>query len=230
MRTKAQVLRRIRILYDVFTAVLVASIVAGIMGRDFRTGFKEGYEAGISGNYDFLHERHHHYLEVDLARNGEYTIPIAASADSSLVVRGRVNMLDIEVQSKSAPEHLSLRDLAGSTLIMLSALMYGAVFVLLFLILNSLHRSSKTDNVFARRNVARTRWIGILLIAASVFGETGIYLDALSAAELLRGTPYAILPGVPVAFGELIMGIMMLFVAEIFNVGYDMAEEEQLTI
>lgn len=183
---------------------------------------------GSSSYTDGRSVQHYSFLP-DYYGEKEFDIPIVARADSSLIITGRINMLDIKVLSRGPVGNEWTRALSF-VLLGLGALLYGAVFVVLFIILGSLHRSSKTDNVFARSNITRTRWIGILLIGASVCVSTGEYLQKYLAAKLLEGTSYQIMPGMPVAFSELIIGVLILFMAEIFAIGYDMSQEEQLTI
>lgn len=241
MRTKRQILSRIRILYYVFLVILVASIMVGVMNRDFRAGFREGSEKANAfwnesegttrpvEKVTLPHVKRFHYLETDLA-HADYNIPVTVNADSSVVIKGRINMLDIEVQSAAPLPRSMGKEILILVLVLLSTFSYLGVFVVLFMILNSLHKSGKTDHVFARANVSRTRLIGILLIAFSLLSELANYLEELSAAALLKDTAYAIVPGIPVAFGDLILGVMMLFVAEIFAIGYGMTEEEKLVI
>lgn len=230
MRTQKQILRRIRILYYVFFVIVVISIIASASSRDFKTGFKAGSEMAATMKHNSLHQEkwQFHYLPDDTGNKG-YDIPIIARPDSSLIVRGRINMLDIKVQSHEPIGNKWTKAIIFSSL-GLGILLYGAVFIVLFIILNSLHRSSKTDNVFARSNISLTRWIGILLIGASILVRSGEYMEKLMAMELLKGTSYHIVPDIPIAFGELLTGILILFVAEIFAIGYDMSQEEQLTI
>ena len=50
------------------------------------------------------------------------------------------------------------------------------------------------------------------------------------AAELLAGNGYAVDTGFHVSYSMVIMGILILFAAEVFAIGQNLSEEQKLTI
>ena len=49
------------------------------------------------------------------------------------------------------------------------------------------------------------------------------------AAELLAGNGYAVDTGFHVSYSMVIMGILILFAAEVFAIGQNLSEEQKLT-
>ena len=65
-------------------------------------------------------------------------------------------------------------------------------------------------------------------------GELGLLNDVSfarrRAAELLAGNGYAVDTGFHVSYSMVIMGILILFAAEVFAIGQNLSEEQKLTI
>lgn len=112
----------------------------------------------------------------------------------------------------------------------LAMLIYAAIFVILFVIIGSLRKSIRNDDVFRKSNIALTRAIGILLIAASLLFSLMSWLEARAAAPYFAGSPYAINTAFPFNFGEIIMGVLIFIIAEIFSISSSLSEEQKLTI
>ena len=72
--------------------------------------------------------------------------------------------------------------------------------------------------------------IGILLIAASLLFSLMSWLEARAAAPYFAGSPYAINTAFPFNFGEIIMGVLIFIIAEIFSISSTLSEEQKLTI
>ena len=56
-----------------------------------------------------------------------------------------------------------------------------------------------------------------------------MYLNS-RAAELLAGSGYTVDAGFHVSYAMIIMGILILFAAEVFAIGQNLSEEQKLTI
>ena len=91
------------------------------------------------------------------------------------------------------------------------------------------HRSMRHASV-QHRNIVRTRVIGFLLIVASVSQSLCSWLNNCSAVELFRGTQYVVDTSFRFDFGGLITALMILFIGEVFAIGYNLSEEQKLTI
>jgi len=115
-------------------------------------------------------------------------------------------------------------------LVLVAGLSYLAIFVLIALIINSLRKSIRDEQPLRHSNIKRTRAIGILLIVAELGNAFALYLNHCKAAELLAGTEYEVLSGFPIKGWNLIVGLLFLFMAEVFSIGTQLSEEQKLTI
>ena len=50
------------------------------------------------------------------------------------------------------------------------------------------------------------------------------------AAELLAGTDIIIDTSFPISYWNILIGVLVLFTAEVFAIGYRLSEEQKLTI
>ena len=115
-------------------------------------------------------------------------------------------------------------------LLMLSGLSFIAIVVLMFLIIHSLRRSIREERTLEQRNVWLLRTIGALTILAELFQDIVNWRMAHRAAELLADSGYAVDTMFHVSYTNIIMGILILFAAEVFAIGRNLSEEQRLTI
>ncbi len=115
-------------------------------------------------------------------------------------------------------------------LTLLSPILYLATIVLMFLIINSLRRSIREERSLDARNVWRLRSIGILVIVAELLQNVSFWYMARRAAELLEGSAYRVDTSLNISYSMIIMGIIVIFAAEVFAIGRNLSEEQRLTI
>lgn len=223
MQVKNKALKRLNTLYVIFFSVVIIAVLAGITSRDFLTGFKEGFEMGSKQHCATIEEQV--FAEIPIARNaGRFNIPFITTQDSTLTVNARITSMDFFANgSKISSNTWTL------LLIALSSLSYGSIFIIIFIILYSLKRSIKNNNIFNRDNIKFTRAIGILLIASSLIYDAARYLECRELIRLLADTNIEISTDV-FHFKDIITGLLILVIAEIFAIGYDITEEQKLTI
>lgn len=113
---------------------------------------------------------------------------------------------------------------------MLEMLAYIAVIVLMFLIIHSIRRSIREERTLDRRNVWFLRTIGFLTIFAELSTDFTAWCMKSRAAELLAGTDIGVDTTFTVSYSTIIMGILIIFTAEVFAVGQNLSEEQKLTI
>jgi hypothetical protein len=230
MRTKKQTLRRITLLYVVFFVVIAISLVLTFNTSAFSEGFNTGYNdanrimrGGPAGDkvqivYDLSGR----------ASDMDFDIPVYSSEDGALSINARPSKIDIEAVSK---EGEGLTGMSYTTIfIALGAITYAAIFVVIFLILRSLRRSIRTEEMFDRANIARTRLTGILLIGGSLLMSLASWLDSRAVASYFEGSGLAINTAFAFNFTELIIGVLIFVIAEVFAIGYSISQEQKLTI
>lgn len=115
-------------------------------------------------------------------------------------------------------------------LMLIMGVSFLAVFVLFALIINSLRKSIRNEQPICQCNISRTRWIGILILVAELSRASVLYINIREASRLLAGTSLEVATTFPLNYWEVIVGILFLFMAEVFSVGTQLSEEQKLTI
>ena len=169
-------------------------------------------------------------LRVATSTTG-FDIPIYRNAADSVTMYARPSLLDLEaVMPAGSSSGTSAFNSYSIVYGLLAMMTYAAIFFILFVIIGSLRKSIRNDDVFRKSNIALTRAIGILLIAASLLFSLMSWLEARAAAPYFAGSPYAINTAFPFNFGEIIMGVLIFIIAEIFSISSTLSEEQKLTI
>lgn len=231
--------RRILILYVAFFAVVVAGISGSAVGQ-FTRGYDEGMKLSqrVVDNFTTDHPRTTQMLYALPNQNRDLNISIEGlSLPEGVSVAARINTLDLLVESE-AEEGTSLLQalfsLNGSpATIMLSYVLLGcyiAIFIFILLIINSLRRSLKSESVFDRKNIVRTRAIGICIIVIALAHAAIQHLSVKAATALLDGSSVQLDTSLQLKYDNIVMGILILFIAEAFAIGYDMTQEQKFTI
>jgi hypothetical protein len=93
----------------------------------------------------------------------------------------------------------------------------------------------KRGTVFSRRVVRYARWTGILMIVCVVGFDVAVWLQGqyvLSLVEICDADlASTYMTGSPVkSMVSIVVGLLLLFFAEVLGIGYDMSEEQKLTI
>lgn len=234
MKSKKIILRRITALYIVFFVVIAFGLVRAVSrfsGEDFNTGRNDARrmaveEMGASGqNVELIYELPTATSTMD------FDIPVYSDEAADITMYARPALLDVKA---TMPSGVLLGGISfnsyGLVYSLLVTLIYGAIFVILFIVIGSLRRSIRNDDVFKKSNIALTRAIGILLIAASLLFSLMSWIEARAMAPYFAESPYRINTAFPFNFGELIMGVLIFIIAEIFSISSSLSEEQKLTI
>lgn len=112
---------------------------------------------------------------------------------------------------------------------------YIAIFVLLFVILGAIRAALRHATVFSRKVVLCMKWLGAAVILGTVAMDAAKYLMHLNTIEMIRlcapDSGVSLDAGVPVgSLQELFIGVVIIFLAEVFDIGYRMSEEQKLTV
>ena len=149
----------------------------------------------------------------------------------------RVSKIELHVEqnvSGVSPLGLAFRSIGGSgwiyAMIMICPLFYLAIIVLMFMIIHSLRRSIREERTLDRRNVWYLRTIGVLTIAVEFIGNIIDWIMNRRAAALLADSGFTVDTSFHFSYLMIIMGILILFAAEVFAIGQNLSEEQKLTI
>ena len=219
MQNKRPLLQRLLVIYVAFFIVLAVSIAHSLL-PNFTKGFGQGTELGKEIAAEWMQGNPcAFYLLSDVA--------VQATA-------GCLELLVVEEAPGATPLGMAFRSIGGTpwlyALTMLNALVYPAIIVLMCIIIRSLRRSIRNECTLDRRNTRYLRAIGVLTILSELCGDLSAWWMNRRAAEVLAGTGLEVDTGFAVSYGTIIMGILVLFAAEVFAIGQQLSEEQKLTI
>ena len=239
MKNKKSLLQRMLVIYITFFVVLAAGL-AHSLWPNFSKGYTEGAVLGqaIARNWAEGAPREIFMLgEVPLSSKLAFPIE-GLDTLSDIRIAPTVQHLNLTVDLPADPDAdpmgLAFNAIGGSPwfylLTMLEMLAYIAVIVLMFLIIHSIRRSIREERTLDRRNVWFLRTIGFLTIFAELSTDFTAWCMKSRAAELLAGTDIGVDTTFTVSYSTIIMGILIIFTAEVFAVGQNLSEEQKLTI
>lgn len=238
MQNKRTFLRHLLVIYITFFAVIIADIVLEA-GPGFRQGWSEGNEMGmdITKNWALGTPRRIYMLEdIRIASGPENVIP-ALSTQAGTRISTRIRKIGLTIEEE-APD-ASIASLAFGSIggngwlylaVMLCAVAYLAIIVSMFLIIHSLRRSIREEQPLRGHNVALLRLIGGLAIATELLDDLVSWAMNSRAAEILAGSGCTVDTAFHVSYSRILMGVLILFAAEVFAVGRRLSEEQKLTI
>lgn len=240
MQQKKSLKLRLLVIYITFFVVLIASVVYNFL-PDFSRGTNVGTNIGheIAQSWNARNPRATYLLMDVPTLQPEMNTPIEGVPQSDeMTVKARITRMDILVEKKAPAEtsvfSLAFGVLGGSPtvylLTILGSFSYVAIIVLMFLIIHSLRRSIRDELPLDSRNIGRTRFIGALIIFSEVCRSISLWVMNGKAAELLARTDITIDTSFPISWWNILIGVLVLFTAEVFAIGYQLSEEQKLTI
>lgn len=238
MQNKKSLLQRLLVIYITFFIVLIASIAHSFV-PDFSKGYSQGTAMGndivkswTSGTPRMI------YMLGDVPVDTQKEYPVEGLSDASgRKIQAFVKDVELKVE-QDAPGisvmGLAFRSIGGSAwlylLTILGTLSYVAIIVLMFVIIHSLRRSIREEAELSKRNVWALRAIGLLTIFSELCHDIVGWVMSRKAAELLAGSDLVIESALRISYSNIIMGILILFAAEVFAIGQNLSEEQKLTI
>lgn len=236
MQNKKSLLKRLLFLYIALFLVIVTGLVhsmLGSLGRGARTGMEMGAE--IAEKIQQGDPRMIYLLgDVHILGTPEKEVPIRIGATEINPVVTQLNLIVNEPSPTRSPIGLAFRSVGGSPWIYFLALFIPllllAVIILMIMIIHSLRRSIREERTLDRRNVRYLRSIGALTILAELANSLMSHTMNLRAAELLAESGFSVDTSLHLSYSMIIMGILILFSAEVFAIGQNLSEEQKLTI
>ncbi len=238
MQNKKPLLRRLLAIYVAFFAVIIADIALEV-GPGFVRGWSEGNEMGmdITRNWALGVPRRIYMLEnIRISRSPADGIS-APKLAAGVKVESRIRKIGLVIEEE-APDasiaSLAFESVGGNgwlyLAVLLCAVAYLAIIGLMFRIIYSVHRSIREERTLERRNVGLLRIIGLLAIATELIDDAVAWCMNSRAAELLAGSEYVVDTAFHVSYSRILLGVLILFAAEVFAVGQNLSEEQKLTI
>jgi len=223
-------LRHLRILYAVFLGMLLLCVglfVTEVISSDDYYTFDK-----VNERLQKEKNTASYVVVTDLKNKANSTAHDFAlnSSDTTVSINAHVNRFDVSV---AASDNSKLSSPLATTAIVLqfvAVFMLLGIFIFLFLELISLYKSIKQGKIFQKRSIKYLRVIAIMLILMSLSIDFAKYCELQYIKEFLQSTDIAVKSGFTIHFVRLLFGIVILFISEIFRIGIQMQEDQDLTI
>jgi hypothetical protein len=105
-----------------------------------------------------------------------------------------------------------------------------AMTVLVVMALISFYIYTRRGKIFPKKNITWLTWAGVLMIFMSLGMDIGTWLERSIAFDLLQQSQWAPAAKVSIHITRILFGLTIIFMAEIFKIGRDIQEEQELTI
>lgn len=237
MQNKKTLLQRLLVIYITFFIVLVASIAHSFV-TDFYRGVTDGAELGedIAEKWNSGSPCMFYMLESRIVKTPEKYIEIPSEIPGTKI-RAQIRKLNLVVEQNApgaSPLSLAFHSIGGSAwlyfMVMLCPLFYLVIIIFMFMIIHSLRRSIREERTLDKKNVWYLRSIGLLTIASELIADLVDWIMSRKTAEILVPQGYTVDTNFHVSYSIIIMGILILFAAEVFAIGQNLSEEQKLTI
>ena len=220
MQNKKRLHKHLLLIYIIYFAALIVGFAASFV-PDFSRGWRDAQDT----------------LEIEIPQGGirsYYVEPIVIEGLPA-TVEPTISRIDLRVQVDEAYTLLNAFKVMGNNvycylLMVITGLSYLTILVLIALIINSLRKSIRDEQPLRHSNILRTRAIGILILVAELSEALMKYISNTEAARLLEGTSFEVVGTFPLSYWNVIVGILFLFMAEVFSLGTQLSEEQKLTI
>lgn len=227
MQDKKRIYKHLIVIYILYFIMLVAGLLKAVQA--FTSGVSAGMlqaEQELANGYE-----HSYYVTADL-RSPAGAIEVAGLPEKVEVAAAHLDLRVTEPGMLTIGDALRVQADSGYVYLLLciSGLLFLAVLVMIALMINSLRKSIRDEQPLRQSNIRRTRIVGVLLIVSEICNALVLYINQTKAAELLAGTAYEVTNCFALNYWNLIVGILFLFMAEVFAIGTQLSEEQKLTI
>ena len=170
-------------------------------------------------------------LITDLQRPAkqEQQIPVSGLNDS-LSAMVHVSTYDVTISSDNEQQISSSKVTWCLILQIFSILAFITMVLLAVITLISFYINVRRGKVFPKKNIRWLTWAGILMIAMSLSMDVSTWIEQSLASTFLVGTQWEPSTTMPIHIGRIFFGVTIIFMAQIFYIGREMQEEQELTI
>ena len=182
---------------------------------------------------DNLGEKKHAWRVVitDLKTRSAYDTHIEVEGlPDSLGAWVRVKSYDVSVVSDRDQIAHSGKAVWCMGLQLFSVVAFVAMVVLAVITIVSFYINVRRGKVFPKKKIRWLTWIGILMIVMSLCIDVSTWIEQSLAASLLAGSNWEPSTAVQLHTTRIFFGLTIIFLAQIFYIGREMQEEQELTI
>ncbi len=217
---KTNSIKSIRILYSVFGGILL--ICVALFFCNVFT-YAEQFEL-LEPNCEFRS------IIMDANDSTYVAFQPVNSPDPDIKAHAHIRHFDVDFYQTDGQYVSDPRNVWALVLQIASILSFGAIVVLVAIELVSLYRNAKRGRIFPPRSTSMLTAIGVLLIVASLCLDTGNFIQHLLAFDMLKGSDWQPSVSFTINFTRIFFGLTLIFLAQIFRIGRDLQEEQELTI
>ena len=105
-----------------------------------------------------------------------------------------------------------------------------AMTVLVVMALISFYINVRRGKVFPKKNITWLTWVGVLMILMALGMDISTYIERTLALSLLQDTQWVPAAKVSIHLTRILFGLTIIFMAEVFKIGREIQEEQELTI
>ncbi len=218
-------IKQFRVLYTLFAVILLACL--GL----FAAGIVQSEEQPQAGRLS-TPESPYAFTVTGLPSEGllhNAEQPIDGTAPT-LKAHAHIDRFDMDFYTKDKEVTSDPRIAWVLVLQIVSTGSAAAVVVLTALLLVRLYRSAKRGQVFPGRNASLMTATGVLMVAGSLCADTGTYLERTLARDLLAGTLWQPQAHFTIHFTLIFFGLTIIFLSQVFRMGRELQEEQELTV
>lgn len=236
MQHKSTYLRRLLAIYIAFFVVLIVGLTL-----DVAPGVLQGMKAGTSMGQDLSAQLgqstpQSSYLLFNCPLQQPEAMPIETT-DSVRRVMAMPSTMSFCVTEPAGNHSMwwyAFAAVGGSPWVywmtVAASLSFLVIIVLMWLIIRSVRRSIREEMPLEKRNVWHLRLIALLTIFSELCNSFSAWMMNNRAAELIADSAYTVNTSFQFSYSTLIMGLLILFAAELTAIGRDLGEEQKLTI
>ena len=228
--------RRLLLLYVCYFIIIAAGFLHSYMPM-FSRGFAAGLDAAqqeIESSRQGI-EKRWYLFPIRQALLDEQTLALDSQYDNVGIEIGAYDAVaSVRVSSADPDNDEALcmvarnyrKAMAASIGVSLSWL---AILVLIGVIINSLRRSIRDQRTLSDRNIIYMRIIGGLIIVSELLNALAYNVGQRTVAAISREA-VSFAGAFPIEYGNIVLGVLVLFSAEVFAIGALLSEEQKLTI
>lgn len=217
-------INRIRTLYATFIAI--ACLFIGVFIFNIASSADPIEVSGLS-------DKSHDYelIITDLQRSAAHRSDIEVEGlGDSLAATVTVRSYDANLSSDNEQLLSSSKAFWCMGLEILSMVAFVAMVVLMVMCVISFYINVRRGTVFPKKRIRWLTWAGVLMIVMSLSMDVSIWIEQSLAASLLVGSNWEPSTAIQLHTTRLFFGLTIIFLAQIFYIGREMQEEQELTI
>ncbi len=232
MKEKRSIATRMLVLYVTFIIVVALAFLSKI-APELKTGYEMGVEMQEFRDDDQPSENNV-FIYTSVAMNDFSNAEPIELKDSTIRATKYTESATIIIEKQGVEQQSPFAVIGNNVLYyiiyLLVACGYVWMLILIARIILSVRRSVIEERTVERSNIARVRLIGGILICSEIIGAIATWSMNLKAAELLSGSSVAIDISYSPDYWLITLGIVVLFMGELFAITHSLSEEQKLTI